>query len=262
VPDPAPEQVVETAWNLLPLFALAGVLAGMATWRLVGMWVVDRLLSGWELSAILIVFGTVFAGAVGSPGVARITLLVVHALMSLAVLVMPAASQRARRRRMERKDIERYEAMLRRQPDVAFPHRKLGEIYQARGDWERAIEQYEAYLALHDTSAEIAQKLEHCLEVKRRIDLGLQRCPWCGVESPREESFCPRCGRYLGPRLNVTHLLGEPLTQTVMLGIMLLLLVAGTWRLILAPATPVVGMVMLGLAGVLMIALVYGRLRG
>ena len=162
---------------------------------------------------------------------------------------------------MLREDIARLQAWMREQPDVAHAHRKLAEIYEAQEDWERAIEHYHAYLELHETNAEVVLRLERCLDLKRRRDLGLRRCPLCGTDNPAEMARCGRCGRYLQPRRELMDALTTPLMLRIWRWLMLLL-AGGIVGVALAPAQPVAGLTLLALAGAVMLIFVYGRMHG
>jgi len=263
VPEAAPEAVAnQGGWELAPLFALVVLLSAWAVWRLVAMCLFDRLITLGELAAVLAVFAALVTGAIATGDGVAAVLLIVNGLLALAVLVLPAASEAVIRRRMLREDIARLQAWMRKQPDVAQPHRKLAEIYEAQEDWERAIEHYHAYLELHEHSAEVALRLEHCLDVKRRHDLGLRRCPLCGTDNPAEMARCGCCGRYLEARRELMDALTTPPMLRIWRWAMVLLLAGGSVGLVLAPAQPVTGLTLLALAGFAMLIFVYGRMHG
>ncbi len=263
MPEAAPEVVANPGgWELAPLFALVALLSAWAAWRLVSMCLFDRLISLSELAAVLAVFVALMAGAIATGGWVAALLLVTYGLLALAVLIIPAASEAVIRRRMMREDILRCQAWIREQPDVAQPHRKLAEIYEAQEDWDRAIAHYEEYLALHEINAEVALRLERCLDLKRRRDLGLQRCPMCGADNPPELSRCARCGRYLKARRELMDALTTPPMLRIWRWVMALLMVGGVTGITLAPTEPVVGLLLLALAGAVMLIFVYGRMHG
>ena len=263
MPEAAPEAVApQGGWELAPLLALVLLLSAWAVWRLIVMCLLDRLISLSELAAVLAVFMALLASGTAIGGGVGAVLLIVNGLLALAVLVIPAASEAVVRRRMLREDIARMEAWMREQPDVAQPHRKLAEIYEAQEDWDRAIAHYHAYLELHETNAEVVLRLERCLDVRRRRDLGLRRCPLCGTDNPLGMARCGRCGRYLDARRELMDALTTPLMLRIWRWAMVLLLAGGIVGTALAPTEPVAGLTLLALAGFVMLVFVYGRMHG
>ncbi len=185
------------------------LLCGWAVFRLVGMWIGDRLISGGEFALIVSVFLVLMVLALSVGGWMALLLLFLLALVALLTPLMPAMSQSVRSRQMVRTDIARYQEALKRQPDVPYPHRKLGEIYEAQEQWDLAIEHYQAYLEQHEISAEVQRRLERCLVRKRRRDMGLRTCPVCGAENPADAVRC-ECGFYLRGGREILDVLTTP----------------------------------------------------
>jgi len=185
--------------TLIAVAALVGALlcVGGAIFRLVGMCVTDRVISGAELTVICLVLVLLTVAAVTVGGPLSLALLLLVAVLGLVISLLPQISERVRGHKLMHDDIRRYNEALRKQPDVPFPHLKLGEIYQGREDWDRAIEHYQAYIEQHELSADAKRSLERCLERKRMRDMGLRRCPVCGAENSRTNTRCVECGFYL-----------------------------------------------------------------
>lgn len=246
-----------TAFIMVPAIVAVLLLCGGAFYRLLSLWLVDRVLTGLEFFVLAAVFvsliGLSFAGGLG--------FLVLLALGTLLITFMPALAQRIGRKQLELQDIARYQEALKRQPDVPYPHRKLGEIYEARADWDRAIEHYQAYLELHEHALDIKRRLERCLERRRRRDLGLRRCPVCGTDAPPEAARCEECGFYLqGPR-EIIDVLTTPDMMRLWRWLIVVFLVPGVLFSLFGRWIPMwIGMVLLGCSIVATIIFVYGRM--
>jgi len=186
------------------------LMVGGAIFRLFGLYVTDRVLSGMEFAVILVALLLLMGGAIAVGGPLSLALLLLVAALALLITLMPQISARVRGYTLMRDDIRRYEEALRRQPDVPFPHLKLAEIYQQQEDWDRAIEHYQAYIAVQELSAEPRRQLERCLERKRMRDLGLRRCPVCGAENKRSNARCVECDFYLKGMAEIMEALTTP----------------------------------------------------
>lgn len=114
------------------------LLCGGAFYRLFALWLVDRVITTLEF----IVLTGVFLSLIALSFVAGLGFLLLLAAGTLVVSFMPMWAQRIGGKQLELQDIAKYHEALKRQPDVPYPHRKLGEIYEARHDWDRAIEHY------------------------------------------------------------------------------------------------------------------------
>jgi hypothetical protein len=159
-------------------------------------------------------------------------------------------------------DIAKYHEALKRQPDVPYPHRKLGEIYEQREDWERAIEHYQAYVEMHKDSAAVQRRLERALAARRRRDMGLVRCPVCGGDNQGDARRCEECGFYLRGGLEIMEVLTSPEAMRWWKWLILIFLVPGLVIGLLANVLPVgLSILMLTCSVVATIFFVYGRMR-
>ena len=183
------------AWFAVSLLAGGMMLVGWLAWRLIGMFMM-REIDGLELIILLAVLVGLMFGALTGGGLSIVALV----LMWMVGMAYPLINRFALQRRMNamlRDDIRAYEEALKRQPDVPFPHRRLGDIYFDREEWDKAAEHYRKYLEIHEINAHCSNRLERALLYKRREELGLRTCPVCGAENPGEAARCEACGFYL-----------------------------------------------------------------
>jgi hypothetical protein len=237
------------------------LLCAWVVWNLVGMYLM-REISGAELALMVAVFLGLLASvmAVGGEGYGSVGLLVVLWLLGLSFPALQARSKRGRLRRMTRRDIATYLEALKRQPDVPFPHRRLGEIYQAQENWDKAVDHYQAYLEMHEHSGEVARKLERCLEHKRRQDLGLTRCPKCGAENPRGESCCDQCGFYLRGMAEIVDTFATPTVLRILVWVIIIAIPVGTVLSFLQTVDPAFAIIFLFFGAVAAFIYWYARL--
>jgi len=178
------------------LLVLGLLLCGWVVFSFFGLYMM-REINGLELFVVLTLYLGLALGAVAAFGAGAIGPMALLVVVAGAFLAAPPLIGRRKLRKLQTQDIAAYLTALDAQPDVPYPHKRLGEIYQQRGDWDKAVKHYQAYLAIHEHSADVARKLERSLAAKRRKDLGLVRCPSCGHDNPPGETRCGRCGFYL-----------------------------------------------------------------
>ncbi len=219
-------------------FVLVGglLLIGAMAFRVIDMYLM-RMISGVELLILLAVYVGIMAGALSGGGLAMIAL----ALMWVTGLALPLIqhlTQQHKMSRMMQDDIRKYEEGLKRQPDVPFPHRKLGDIYYEREQWDLAANHYQAYLEVHEINAYCHQRLERSLLLKRRQEMGLITCPVCGAENQPDAVRCEKCGFYIKGTREILDVLTTPdmmrlwrwlILAFVVPGLMLGLTGAPTW---------------------------------
>jgi tetratricopeptide (TPR) repeat protein len=201
-------------------------------------------------------------GAIAVGGPLSLALLLLVAALALLITLMPQIAGRVRGYQMLRGDIQRLEEDLRRQPDVPFPHLKLGEIYYEQEDWDRAIEHYQAYIEAQELSGDAKRRLERCVERKRIRDLGLRRCPVCGAENKRTNARCVECGFYLKGMVEVLDTLVTPEMMVIWkwLAIVFLLpaVAVGVFAQVIPPTLT---MAMLACSIIATVIFLYGRMR-
>ncbi len=244
--------------------ALVGVLliVGGAIFRLFGLYMTDRVLNGMEFAVILCALLLLLGGAIAVGGPLSLALLLLVAALALLITLMPQISAKVRGYTLMRDDIRRYEEALRRQPDIPFPHLKLAEIYRQQEDWDRAIEHYQAYIAIHEISADPKRHLERCLERKRIRDMGLRRCPVCGAENKRTNSRCVECDFYLKGMAEIMEALTTPDMMRLWKWLAVVFLVPAVAIGLLAQIIPPAATVgMLACSIVATLFFLYGRMR-
>lgn len=250
------------AFLTVAMLAAGGLLCGFAVWQLFGMWVQDRLISGFEFAIILCLFLALMGLAISVGGVISFVLLALLGIVGAMIPLMPVVAQKIGARRLEEEDIAKYRAALERQPDVPYPHRKLGEIYEQRGDWDRAIEHYQAYVQMHPVSGDIPRRLERCLEAKRREEMGLCRCPVCGADNLPEAVRCQECGFYLKGSQEILDTLTTPEMMQLWKWLIVVFLVPGLAIGLLARVIPpIISLIMLMCSVIATLIFMYGRMR-
>lgn len=187
----------------------AFLLVGWLAWRVVGMYMM-REIDGLELAVLLsVIVGLMFAALAGGGGLGLIALVLLW-VVGMSYPVINRLSLSRRLNAMVEGDIRGYEEGLKRQPDVPFPHRRLGDIYFERGDWDKAVEHYQGYLEIHAINAHCSNRLERALMQKRREDLGLRMCAACGEENSGDAARCEACGAYLKGAQEIIDVLTTP----------------------------------------------------
>lgn len=234
-----------------------------AIYRLFAMWVLDKVISGGEFAVILALMLALLGGAVTMGGIIAVGMLLLLFVVALLITVMPALNQKVGARRLLAQDIAHYYAALQRQPDVPYPHRKLGEIYEEREDWERAIEHYQAYIEIHPGSAaDVQRSLERCLAAKRRRDMGMRRCPVCGADNPSDLARCQECGVYVKGTQEIVDTLTTPEMMRLWKWLIVVFLVPGL-IIGLFPNTvpPVLSLLLLVCSVIATLIFISGRMR-
>ena len=191
-------------------FVLVGglLLIFVATLRMISLFFM-RVISGVELLILLVVFGGIMGGAISGGALSMVAL----ALMWIVGLALPLIQYAAERHQvgsMMREDIRKYEEGLKRQPDVPYPHRRLGDIYYEREQWDLAAKHYQAYLEVHEVNAYCHQRLERSLLLQRRQEMGLITCPVCGAENQSDAVRCEKCGFYIKGTREILDVLTTP----------------------------------------------------
>lgn len=183
------------------IFLTLLLMMGWAVWRIFGMCVEDRLISFVELLVILfVIFGLMAMAAALPPPIGPGALLLLFLLL-LFIPFVPRVADAMKLQRMIRNDIAGYEAALRRNPEVPYPHRRLGDIYAEHEEWDRAIEHYRAYVHSVEAKPDVRHRLQRALTMRRRREMGLRVCPSCGTENLERAVRCEGCGFCLrGPR--------------------------------------------------------------
>ena len=251
------------AFVTVAMLAGGSLICGFAVWQLFGLWVQDRIISSLEFVTILCLLLVLMGLAISVGGVIGFFLLSLLGLVGLMIPLIPIAQQRAGLRRLVAQDIAKYEAALKRQPDVPYPHRKLGEIYEEREDWKRAIEHYQAYVEIHPGSAaDVQRALERCLATKRRRDMGVRRCPVCGADNPSDLARCQECGVYLRGTQEVLDTITTPEMMRLWKWLIVVFLVPGL-VIGLLPHTvpPIISLLLLLCSVIATLIFISGRMR-
>ena len=234
-----------------------------AVYRLFGMWVQDKVISGGEFAAILALMLGLLGGGVTVGGVAALGMLLLLFVVALLITVMPVINQKVGARRLLARDIAQYYAALERQPDVPYPHRKLGEIYEQREDFDRAIEHYQAYVEVHrGSAADVQRSLERCLAAKRRRDMGMRRCPVCGADNPSELARCQECGVYVKGTQEILDTITTPEMMRLWKWLIVVFLVPGLIIGLFPDAIPpVISLLLLMCSVIATLIFISGRMR-
>ncbi len=201
------------------------LLIGAMAFRVIDMYLM-RMITGVEMLVLLIVYVGIMAGALSGGGLAMIAL----ALMWVTGLALPLIHHLVGQQkvsRMMQDDIRKYEEGLKRQPDVPFPHRRLGDIYYDRQQWDLAAKHYQAYLEVHEVNAYCHQRLERCLLLQRRKEMGLITCPICGAENQPNAARCEKCQFYIKGTQEIVDVLTTPAMMRLWQWLALAFLVPG-----------------------------------
>ncbi len=179
----------------------AGLMMGWAVWHIFGMCVQDKLISFMEMLVILVVIFGLMAAALALPPPVGVGAFILLFLLLLFIPFLPRVANAMKLQRMIRSDIAGFEAALKRNPEVPYPHRRLGDIYLEHGDFDRAIEHYQAYVDSVEAKPDVRHRLQRALTKRRQREMNLRICPACATENPMHAIRCDGCGFYLkGPR--------------------------------------------------------------
>lgn len=241
------------------VFVLVGglLLIGAMAFRVIDMYLM-RMISGLELLILLAVYVGIMAGALSGGRLAMVAL----ALMWITGAALPLIHHQVGRHkasRMMQDDIRKYEAGLTRQPDVPYPHRKLGDIYYDRQQWDLAAKHYQAYLEVHEVNAYCHQRLERSLLLKRRQEMGLITCPVCGAENQPDAVRCEKCGFYIKGTREILDVLTTPDMMRLWRGLILAFLIPGLILGLAGAPTWLTGLMMC-LVVVATVLFLYGRI--
>ncbi|MBD3293672.1 MAG: hypothetical protein GF393_12165 [Armatimonadia bacterium] len=238
------------------------LLMGWAVYRIFGMWVVDKLISGMEFAVIMVVIFGLMAGALLLRSAVGLGALVLLFLLLAFIPFIPRVADAVKRRQMLVKDIAGYYATIRRDENAAYPHRKLGDIYSEHEDWERAIEHYSAYVTMVEAKPDVRHKLQRVLQAKRRRDMKLRVCPSCGAENPRDFVRCQQCGFYLQGLREFADVLTTPEMMIRWKWLIVAFFVPGLIMGLLGEVIPtVVSIVMLAASVIATVVFLWGRAR-
>ncbi|HCA46594.1 MAG TPA: hypothetical protein DEP45_04295, partial [Armatimonadetes bacterium] len=183
------------------MLTTTGLMMGWAVWHVFGMCVQDKLISFMEMLVILVVVFGLMAAALVLPPPVGIGAFILLFLLLLFIPFLPRVANAMKLQRMIRSDIAGFEAALKRNPEVPYPHRRLGDIYLEHGDFDRAIEHYQAYVDSVEAKPDVRHRLQRALTKRRQREMNLRICPACAMENPARAIRCEGCGFYLkGPR--------------------------------------------------------------
>lgn len=238
------------------------LLMGWAVWRIFGMCVEDKLISFMEFLVIIVVIFGLMAAALLLRSPVGFGALILLFLLLLFIPFIPRVAEAVKRRQMLRNDIAGYMATIKRDPNAAYPHRKLGDIYAEHEDWERAIEHYSAYVNMVEAKPDVRQKLKRALAARRRRDMHLRVCPSCGAENPQRFVRCQECGFYLQGLREFADVLTTPEMMLRWKWLIVVFFVPGLLLGLMAEVIPpVVSLVLLSASVVATGIFLYGRAR-
>ncbi len=169
------------------------ILMALPAMRIVSMYL-EQQISGLELLLYCSVLLGFVAGIVKTWGSSTSWLLgLMYITLCALYPVWERVANRRAHRRLDDEEIERCENALVFDPKNASAMAKLGDIYYARGDIDRAIDYYQRSLDVWK-DARVKLRLQHAVQRKRLAETGNVICYKCGTESPKGTVLCPKCG--------------------------------------------------------------------
>lgn len=185
----------DAAASLFFKILVAALAGGAGAIIIVTLWL-ERILAGWE--AIGLFTGCViFTGLTISAATGPAYFLMLLAMVGIAggCWIGTRLSERSLRKRLIEEDETKARKALEFDYNNVAAHSLLADVYARRGQWAKAIEEYEISLELQPGQPEERFKLEQAV---RRLSIAEGRsreCPSCGAEWPKESQTCPECGR-------------------------------------------------------------------
>lgn len=182
--------ITATAW------AAISILAAIPLLKIIHLWLIDRT---WSMAfALTMMLGSIcllgLAFSLCGTGGALVCALVYIGITAMSPLIGSASNRRAIRQ-MQEDDLQRYQRIVRRDPQNAAAHASLADLYVTRGFFEDAITEYEQAIQI---SPEHTLAEQYKLR-KTREDLAGMRnrpmvtCTACGCLNPASERHCRRC---------------------------------------------------------------------
>ena len=180
------------------------------TYRVISMWVM-RELSAAEAVGALVVLLAFLAGIMTTWG-RPINLLLWLLLILLAGAIWFAGKQHDRQRldRFFREDVAASMRALAKDPTNAAAHLRLGQLYEARGDLDTAIQHFDAACRIVPRDSEARLALSNAIERKRREALHSLTCWCCGAENAATAAHCHQCGVLISDRNQIVEVLSRP----------------------------------------------------
>lgn len=181
-------------------WGLAGLAFAFIFIRIINAWLIDRTIGAIHALVLMMVIFLLFACIWTTQGTE--SMIIYIALMigtAGATQLIAVELERRLLRHMRDDDIEKYRAVIARDPKNAAAHAYLAGALAEMGQHDEAIEAYETAIALSPQHTRTERyRLQQVIDAKRRASgqAGLQ-CLECRAESPRGSRFCVKCGASL-----------------------------------------------------------------
>ena len=173
------------------------VIAGYPYYIIFSM-LLNNTASATEAGVYFIVYTGFIGGMLATWGTAlswlMLTLLL---LLSISYPWLLGASERRAMWKMDLEDLAECDAFIRRAPTIVDNYDRAITICRRRGEYARAIQYAEAYLAAVGEDFKMQRRLEQLKRMLRRQTLGSKICPVCDTENTPGAAECIRCGRLL-----------------------------------------------------------------
>ena len=174
---------------------IAAVAGGAAATVIVTLWL-ERILAGWETIG-LFAGCAVFTGLtiVSAQSPAYWPMLMAMVGIGVGSWIAGRVTERGLQRRLLEDDARKARAAVEFDFKNVAAHSLLGDVHAQRGQWDKAIEEYEISLELEPNQPEERFKLERAVRQLSMAEGRSRECKGCGAEWPKDAEACPECGR-------------------------------------------------------------------
>lgn len=161
-------------------------------------WLLEGAIDTLEAAVYIAVLLGFVGGIVSSWGTPlSLLLLALLGGMCLGLQLLRRVADRRAMNVMDADDLAECDALIARQPSLAWAYKRAVDICRRRGEYERAISYVEQYLRRSGPDKEMERLLERLKSRVRQERLGVKVCPECGTENPAGSDRCVQCGRVL-----------------------------------------------------------------
>lgn len=173
------------------------IIAGYPYYIILSM-LFNNTASGSEAAIYFVVYTGFVGGVLATWGTGIGWLMLALVLMlSVSYPWLLGVSERRAMWKMDLEDLAKCDAFIRRAPTVVENYDRAITICRRRGEYPRAIEYAEAYLAVVSEDHKMQRRIEQLRRQVRRQTMRSKICPICDTENPAGVAQCIRCGRVL-----------------------------------------------------------------
>jgi tetratricopeptide (TPR) repeat protein len=181
-------------------WAVGGLAFSFIFMQIINAWLIDKVISATHALLLMLVIIMLFGAVWTTQGQSAMYVYVALSLGAAGIThLLHVEHERRLLKRLREESMAKYRAVLARDPKNAAAHTYMAEALAEIGEYDDAIAEYQAAIALApDASVREHHQLKMVEHAKARASgqAGI-RCFECREESPRGSRTCTKCGASL-----------------------------------------------------------------